>query len=575
MRIRAAQLNVRVGDLAGNFERILQAWDHAEQEGVDLLLLPELVTTGYPPMDMLDHVWFATEVERVHEALQEASAKKSCALVFGSITLRPSEHPGKPLYNSALWVHQGKEVARVHKQLLPTYDVFDEARYFEPGPKAEPVEWCGKRFGVLICEDLFENENPWPASDYACSPVSNLQDKGIEFVLIPSASPFTLQKSAHRAMVAQHVTQRLGCPLAFANQVGGNTELLFDGGSLVMNHMGEPLDEAASFQEGWADGRFPIADSEAEDRAAENLVTDDLTTQSPRKTLSTQPTSWQKQALQAITLGIKDYIQKSSLKPSICFGLSGGIDSALIAVLAAHSVGPENVMAIGMPTRYSSEGSLTDSQQLAEQLGIGWKTCSIEQMRELAGSSLEATVEEPLAEIAQENIQSRLRGLTLMALSNHSGALLLATSNKSEMAVGYSTLYGDMAGALAPIGDLYKTQVYQLAKWLNQHGPYPDAIPESIFTKPPSAELKPDQVDQDSLPDYSVLDRILERMIECGDDVSSCVAHGFDKETCSWVFQQLHRMEFKRFQSSPVLKLQSRTFGLGRRWPLAHRPTTI
>ncbi|MDR9447052.1 MAG: NAD+ synthase [Balneolaceae bacterium] len=570
MRIRAAQLNVRVGDLAGNVERILQAWDRAEQDAVELLLLPELVTTGYPPMDMLDHPWFALEVEHVHKALQEASAKKSCALVFGTITRRPPEDPGKPLpgkplYNSALWIHQGKEVARVHKQLLPTYDVFDEARYFEPGPLAESVKWGGHRFGVLICEDLFENENPWPASNYAYSPVENLQKKGVECVLIPSASPFTLQKKALRRTATQRVTNHLGCPLALANQVGGNTELLFDGGSFVSNHLGDLMGEASSFQEGWADGRFPTVGSKTMDSAAEP----------PRKTLPTQSTPWQEQALQAITLGIRDYSRKSELKPSICFGLSGGIDSALIAVLAAHAVGPENVMAIGMPTQYSSEGSLTDSKDLAERLGIGWKTCSIEQMRELAGSSLEAIVEEPVSEIARENIQSRLRGLTLMALSNHSGALLLATSNKSEMAVGYSTLYGDMAGALAPIGDLYKTQVYELASWLNQYGPYPGAIPESIFTKPPSAELKPDQVDQDSLPDYSVLDRILERMIEYGDDVKGCIERGFHEETSIWVFKQLHRMEFKRFQSSPVLKLQSRTFGLGRRWPLAHQFTTI
>lgn len=573
MRIRAAQLNVRVGDLAGNFERILHVWDQAEQDGVDVLLLPELVTTGYPPMDMLDHPWFAHEVERVHEALREASSTKSCALVFGSITRRPSERPGKPLYNSAYWVHQGKEVARVHKQLLPTYDVFDEARYFEPGPASEPIEWRGRRFGVLICEDLFENENPWPASDYAFSPVKNLQGKEIELVLIPSASPFTLQKRARRVTIVQRVTQRLECPLAFANQVGGNTELIFDGGSLVVNHRGESLEEAAPFQEGWADGIFPTL--ELVDQTNEFSTKDAPSPNAPSLTPPTQPSPWQEQALQAITLGIKDYIQKSDLKPSICFGLSGGIDSALIAVLAAHAVAPEDVMAIGMPTRYSSDGSLTDSKQLAERLGIGWKTCSIEQMRELTGSSIETIIEEPLAEIAQENIQSRLRGLTLMALSNHSGALLLATSNKSEMAVGYSTLYGDMAGSLAPIGDLYKTQVYELARWLNQHGPYPGAIPEAIFTKPPSAELKPDQVDQDSLPDYSILDRILERMIEYGEDVSSCVEHGFDEETASWIFRQLHRTEFKRFQSSPVLKLQSRTFGLGRRWPLAHRPTTI
>lgn len=573
MRIRAAQLNVRVGDLAGNLERILQAWDRAEQDGMDLLLLPELVTTGYPPLDMLDHSWFALEVERVHEALQKASSKKSCALVFGSITRRTFEAAGKPLYNSAYWMHEGREVGRVHKQLLPTYDVFDEARYFEPGPVAEPVEWRGRRFGLLICEDLFENENPWPASDYACSPIQNLKEKGIHMVLIPSASPFTLQKRAHRESITQRVTQRLGCPLAFANQVGGNTELLFDGGSLVLNHLGERLDEATPFQEDWADGIFPTLD--LADQANDFSAKDAASPIAPSQTPPTQTPPWQEQALQAITLGIKDYIHKSDLKPSICFGLSGGIDSALIAVLAAHAVGPDHVMAIGMPTRYSSQGSLTDSRLLADRLGIGWKTYSIEELRELAGGSLEAMLKEPLAEIAQENIQSRLRGLTLMALSNHSGAVLLATSNKSEMAVGYSTLYGDMAGSLAPIGDLYKTQVYELAAWLNQNGPYPGAIPESIFTKPPSAELKPDQVDQDSLPDYSVLDRILERMIEHGDDVSRCVEQGFDKEIASWVFRQLHRTEFKRFQSSPVLKLQSRTFGLGRRWPLAHRPTTI
>lgn len=568
MRIRAAQLNVRVGDLAGNLERILQAWSQADQEGVEILLLPELVTTGYPPQDMLDHSWFVRDVEHVHDALIKASKKKSTALVYGSLTKREATNPGKPLFNSAYWIHQGDEIAKVHKQLLPTYDVFDEARYFEPGPPSVPVKWQGINVGLLICEDLFENDNPWPASDYANSPVEHLLHQGVDLVLIPSASPFTLQKRAHREMIVQRVTERLQCPVVFSNQVGGNTELVFDGGSIVVNKHGICLNEATPFEEAWAEAEIYLKEPKSQEA---NASADLNPTMAPQQ----QPLPWQEQALHAITLGIRDYLKKSNLKPSLCFGLSGGIDSALIAVLAAHSVGPEHVLAVGLPTTYSSEGSLTDSEELAKRLGIGWKTLSIEQMREMAGNSLEVLLEQPLTDIAKENIQSRLRGLCLMAISNHSGSALLATSNKSEMAVGYSTLYGDMAGSLAPIGDLYKTQVYELARWLNEFGPYPGAIPDAIFTKPPSAELKPDQVDEDSLPDYSILDCILERMIEYGDDVSSCVEQGFDKETALWVFNQLHRTEFKRFQSSPVLKLQSRTFGIGRRWPLAHRPTTI
>ena len=566
MRIRAAQLNVRVGDLAGNLERILQTWSQADQEGVDILLLPELVTTGYPPLDMLDHAWFVREVEHVHEALRKASEERSTALVYGSLTKREATTPGKPLYNSAYWIHQGNEIATVHKQLLPTYDVFDEARYFEPGPPSTPVKWQGRNVGLLICEDLFENDNPWPASDYACSPVDNLHHQGVDLVLIPSASPFTLQKRAHREMIVQRVTERLECPVAFSNQVGGNTELVFDGGSIVVDKHGICLDEATPFEEAWADSEIFLEDPQSQEEKPSTH---------PNPAMAPQPLPWQQQALDAVTLGIRDYLIKSNLKPSLCFGLSGGIDSALIAVLAAHAVGPEHVLAVGLPTTYSSDGSLSDSEELSKRLGIGWKTLSIEQMRQRAGTSLEELLEQPLADIAKENIQSRLRGLCLMAISNHSGSALLATSNKSEMAVGYSTLYGDMAGSLAPIGDLYKTQVYELARWLNEFGPYPGAIPDAIFTKPPSAELKPDQVDEDSLPDYSILDRILERMIEHGDDVSSCVDHGFDEETASWVFTQLHRTEFKRFQSSPVLKLQTRTFGIGRRWPLAHRLTTI
>src|SRR6266568_5166751 len=557
MKIGFAQLNLTVGDLSGNFEKIARAYERLAAAGAELVLTPELAITGYPPQDLIFKSRFVPEnleaLERLHRRLGAA------ALLVGFVDR--NEGRGKPFHNAAALLEAGKPMRKAHKSLLPTYDVFDEDRYFEPASRVEPFDVHGQKIGVTICEDIW-TEHYLPRPLYDIEPVRGLIDQGADIIVNLSASPFSLHKPAVRHEMVGALARAYQRPICYCNAVGGNDQLVFDGNSIAVNAAGELIAQLPGFCEN-------------------ELVVDTDKARATEFHESKTPVD----LFAAPSLGVRDYLRKCNFKSAV-LGLSGGIDSAVVVAIAVDALGAENVTGVSMPSQYSSRGSIDDARRLARNLGIKFLEIPITN----AFATFKAQFDEIFVgrpeDATEENMQPRLRAMTLMALSNKFGHLLLTTGNKSELAVGYCTIYGDMAGGLAVISDVPKTMVYELARWINSdyagHGgekrdpPSPGSgaagiIPRSTIEKPPSAELKPGQKDQDTLPPYDILDEILRLYVEENLSARDIIAHGFDEKTVRWVQRRVDLNEYKREQAAPGLKVTSRAFGIGRKMPIAQK----
>jgi len=541
VRVALLQINPTAGDIGGNSELIVAAARAVRGQGAELAVTSELALMGYLPRDLLMHQAF---VRRSNEELHRMAAVLADAppLLVGVATPNPAEM-GRPLFNSAVLLKSGEVGPAFHKTLLPTYDVFDEDRYFEPAPEPQILELGGCRLGISICEDVWNDRDFWKRRRYHHDPIEVLAQKGAHAILNLSASPFVVGKPQLREEMLGHMARKYGLPLAIINQVGGNDDLIFDGHSAAFDGTGRLFARARGFEE----------DSIVVDlgRGAGTVAEDDFTPEA--------------EIWRALVLGVRDYARKTYFT-HVLLGLSGGIDSALTAAIAADALGPENVLGVMMPSVYSSEGSVGDSAELARNLGIRTLTLPISDIMQSYDRALGEAFRGVAADVTEENIQSRIRGNLLMALSNKFRSLLLTTGNKSEMSVGYCTLYGDMNGGLAVIADLPKMMVYRVARWRNRSKP---DIPEAILTKAPSAELRPGQTDQDSLPPYDRLDQILELHVEQSQSAEEIVAQGFDEATVRRVLRLVRNAEFKRKQAAPVLKVTSRAFGTGWRMPIA------
>ncbi|HEX4029303.1 MAG TPA: NAD+ synthase [Terracidiphilus sp.] len=542
MKIALAQIDPTVGDFTGNLEKIMAASGRAAALGARLTVFSELAICGYPPADFLEKPSFLASCrEAVNELVTAARALPTA--VLAGVALPALVDAGKPAVNAAVLVDKGQLLLEQHKCLLPFYDVFDEQRYFAPAKAQKVVELDGVRLAVTICEDAWNDKNFWPRRLYAADPVQDLMRQNPALHVNLSSSPFWHSKRAMRREMLAAIARRDGIPVLLCNQVGGNDSLIFDGSSLALNGRGELIAQAASFQE-------------------DIVVFDPFTAPA----IPAPQDDDTEAAYRALVLGTRDYIRKCGFRKALV-ALSGGIDSALVAAIAADALGAENVIGIGMPSPYSSSGSIDDSRKLAANLGIRFELISITRLFEEYNRALEPLFHGLQPDLTEENIQSRTRATLLMALSNKFGALVLTTGNKSEMAVGYCTLYGDMAGALAVIGDLVKTRVYAVCNWLNRER---EIIPAAILEKPPSAELRPDQRDTDSLPPYEVLDPIVEAYVEHYKTPESiAAANGFTIELVQQVVRLIERSEYKRQQAAPVLKVTSKSFGMGRRFPIA------
>ncbi len=545
MRIAIAQLDYTIGAFDANLQLMRDAIAAAGEHGAELVVFSELATIGYPPGDLLERRDF---VDRNVDQLDRIAALSDGGpgLVVGFVDRNPSGR-GKALLNSAALCVGGRPVARYHKCLLPTYDVFDEARYFEPGGPAKPMIFKGVRLGVSVCEDVWADPDLDGRSLYHRDPVIEQVESGAELLINISASPFELGKAAQRRDLIRRYAAQAGRFFVYANQIGGNDELVFDGHSIVVDPTGAVV----------ARGR---------DFAPDLLVYDiDVAASSGALgELRQVAETTEEEALRALELGVRDYVAKTGFR-DVALGLSGGIDSALTAAIAARAIGSEHVLGIAMPTRYSSEGSVRDAEALARNLDIGFDVIGIDHIFQSFLDRLAPVFADREPDVAEENIQSRIRGAILMAISNKFGRLLLATGNKSELAVGYATLYGDMAGGLAVISDVPKTLVYRIANHLNRDS---DVIPRAIIEKPPSAELRPGQVDLDSLPPYEQLDHVVEAYVERCLSVREIVDEGVDRDVVEQVVALIDRTEFKRRQAAPGIKITAKAFGIGRRYPI-------
>ncbi len=562
MKIAIAQLNPIIGAITDNAQQILNAAKQASDLGVRLLLTPELSLCGYPPRDLLLDPSF---VEAMATTLQQLAKDlpPNLAVLVGTVEPNPKAYTtgGKSLFNSIAWLEQGKVQQIFHKRLLPTYDVFDEDRYFEPGLQPnfftltlEKGESLNKvKIGVTICEDLWNDEEFWGKLSYNVNPITDLARLGVDLVVNLSASPYSVGKQLLREAMLRHSATRFSQPIIYANQVGGNDDLIFDGNSFALNRTGEVVCRACGFETD-----LVLVDFDAE--------TGDFASVQPTS-VTPLPDCEEAEIWSALVLGVRDYAQKCGFS-KVAIGLSGGVDSALVAAIAASALGAENVLGVLMPSPYSSDHSVTDALALADRIGIKTHTLPIGPLMQAYDKNLEDLFAGTEFGIAEENIQSRIRGNLLMAIANKFGYLLLSTGNKSEMAVGYCTLYGDMNGGLAAIADVPKTRVYSLCKWLNRNG---EIIPDRILTKAPSAELKPGQVDQDSLPPYDILDDILQRLIHDRQLPAQIVAAGHDPDVVKRVIKMVSRAEFKRRQAPPGLKITDRAFGTGWRMPIASK----
>ncbi len=542
MKIALAQINPTVGDFTGNLEKILTVTRRAADLGARLAVFSELAICGYPPADFLEKPSFLARCRQAVDELAEATRDLPTALVAG-VALPAPPDAGKPAVNAAVLLDRGQVLLEQHKRLLPFYDVFDEQRYFLPSGQQRVVELDNVRLAISICEDAWNDKTFWPRRLYSFDPLEELMRQNPAIHINLSSSPFWHSKRKVRREMLAAIAHRDRIPVIMCNQVGGNDSLIFDGSSVALNAHGELIAQAKSFEEDLVIvapfGGPPVPDPLENDTEA---------------------------AYRALVLGTRDYVRKCGFSKAL-IALSGGIDSALVAAIAADALGKENVLCIGMPSPFSSQGSIDDSRALAANLGIRFELIGISDLFHQYTQTLEPLFKGTQSGLAEENLQARIRGNLLMALSNKFGSLVLTTGNKSEMAVGYCTLYGDMVGALAVIGDLIKTRVYAICRWLNRDG---EVIPLPILEKPPSAELRPGQKDTDSLPPYDVLDPIIEAYVERY-ETPECIAqkNGFPLELVQQIVRLVERSEYKRQQAAPVLKVTSKSFGMGRRFPIA------
>jgi NAD+ synthase (glutamine-hydrolysing) len=552
MKIAIAQLNPTIGDIHNNAQQIIATANIAAQENVRLLLTPELSLCGYPPRDLLLYPSFVRGMEKELKAIA-TQLPENMAVLVGTVetNLHAASKGQKPLYNSMALLEGGKIKQIFHKRLLPTYDVFDEDRYFEPGYEANYFTLDGIKIGVSICEDLWNDEQFWGKRSYEVNPLEELVQIGVDLIVNLSASPYTVGKHQLRELMLNHAASSYQKPIIYVNQVGGNDDLIFDGNSVAFNSTGELISRAKGF---------------ATDLVVVEL--EQLKSKSPSSLKIDQEQNEDNQEIfAALVLGVQDYARKCGFSKAI-LGLSGGVDSALVAAVASKALGAENVLGVLMPSPYSSDHSISDAEELVSNLGIKSHKLPIKEAMTAYDSLLEPLFADTEFGIAEENIQSRIRGNLLMAIANKFGYLLLSTGNKSEMAVGYCTLYGDMNGGLAVIADVPKTRVFELCRWLNRNS---EIIPVNIINKPPSAELKPEQKDSDSLPPYEILDDILERIVCQHQSQTEIIEAGHVPKTVAKVMKLVTRAEFKRRQAPPGIKITDRAFGTGWRMPIASK----
>ncbi len=542
MKIGIAQINPVVGDFPGNAKRILAAYRECLEAGANLVITPELSLVGYPPRDLVFKSQFVPKCLQALDYL--AGEIREVPLLVGYVDHNHPARPGKPFRNAAAWLSHGTIQHKIWKTLLPTYDVFDERRYFESGESSEPITWNDIRIGITICEDIW-TEDYLQRPFYDRDPVDELSAKGIDLLLNLSASPFHLGKPLLRRAMIGGVARKAKVPVIYCNAVGANDQLVFDGHSLVADANGRIAMQLPGFE------------------VACKVIDPFL----PLETESISNDSEPDQLYHALVLGVRDYVTKCGFS-SVCLGLSGGIDSALTAAIAADALGPENVVGLTMPSPYSSRGSVDDSFSLAKNLGIQCTEVRILEAFEAIKATMQPLFAGKPEDVTEENMQARIRGLLLMSLSNKDNHLLLTTGNKSELAVGYCTIYGDMCGGLAVISDLPKIRVYEISRWINRDR---EIIPWNTIDKPPSAELRPDQKDQDTLPPYEILDKILELYVECQLSSDEIISRGFEESTVRWIQRRVDLNEWKRHQAAPGLRVTSKAFGIGRRMPIVQK----
>lgn len=547
MKISLSQQNYILGDFEHNTSKIIRDIERAIADKAELIVFSELCLTGYPPTDFFYFEHYYQHIERCMERLYPYSSQ--IGILIGA-PRRNLVREGKDYFNSTFLIYKEKIQAVVDKTLLPTYDIFDEYRYFEPNKVFNCVDFKGKKLAITICEDIWDIDMPNPL--YQKSPMEELCKQSPDLMINLSASPFSYNHSEERKEVVKANCLKYKIPMVYCSSVGAQTEQVFDGGSMICNQKGELIYELTYFQEDYA-----CVDL---DNISSPIQIQPVLEKVERK-------------YQALVLGIRDYFQKIGMKKAI-LGLSGGIDSALTLAIAAEALGAENVLSVMMPSQYSSDHSVNDALQICKNLGSPYETIAIKDNYEAIVTSLQPVFGDKPEDLTEENIQARIRGLLLMAISNKHGHLLLNTSNKSEVAVGYGTLYGDMCGALAVLGDIYKTEVYEMCTFINEKSQLKsgkDIIPQNTITKPPSAELRPGQKDQDSLPPYDILDAILYQYINKEKGQAEIVSQGFDSALVERIFKMVNRNEFKRFQTPPIIRVSSKAFGFGRRIPIVAR----
>lgn len=548
MKIALAQLNYHIGNFEKNTQKIITHIRKAKEKGADLVVFSELAVCGYPPQDLLERSDFVDDIFASLDSIRKES--EGIGVVVGAPSINPKSK-GKKLFNSAYFIYDGQIEMVQHKTLLPDYDVFDECRYFQPNKKFNTIDFKGHRIALTICEDLWEKQpqqnNFAKEKLYVASPLQELMNQIPDLVINIAASPFSYDQDDTRTLVLGDICKKYNVPLIYVNQVGAQAELIFDGDSRVFSKKGKVKLQMASFEED-----FKIFD---------------LAKLGEIKTISLQKTDDIELIHDGLILGVKDYFAKNGFKKAL-IGLSGGIDSAVTLVIVQRALGSENVHTMLMPSEFSSDHSVADAKQLAENINVSYDIVPIKQSFDAVEQTMSPIFKNLPFNVAEENIQARLRGLLLMAYSNKFGHLVLNTSNKSEMAVGYGTLYGDMAGALSVLGDVYKTKVFELARYMNKDG---EIIPEHTIIKPPSAELRPNQKDSDSLPDYDLLDKILHRYIEQNASVEDMLREGFPEDVVRRIIRLVNLNEYKRYQAAPVLRVTTKAFGSGRKIPLVHK----